>query len=437
VRACARIRRISFGNDVAEPSPVRQTRRALIAVLFLSAAYLYSGPVTSGAAFLLLPPAGQSAGPGIAEDYTPYHKGGVNLSTGLYVRENEDLVVPGSPALILRRTYLSRYRTSKQFGIGTTHNGEQYVIGDGERFQWASLIQANGARIHFIRTSPGTSFFNAMYRHTSTATEWQGAELGWTWGRWALRRLDGALMIFQACGPGTVCSIIESRDPEGHSIYYKRDKTGRLTRMESGPDRWITLEYDASDRVSLASASGGRSVRYAYDDRGRLATVTSSDGTIRKYTYTDEDELATMTEPGTTIQNIYEKGRVVRQINRFDDEPKDAEPLTFDFTYHLDGDHIVRTDTRRSDGIWSSFTWDDDHQTVSETRGRDGREPTTVTHERDPFTNAVTAITVTCPDRTGRPLSHTSIVRNGNQEWIKDDLMRMHCSARLRDSRMK
>jgi YD repeat-containing protein len=412
----------------------RTRRRALIAFLVLSAFWLQSGPVTSAAASLFPQVPSSSAPSAASDDPPPRHKGGVRLSTGIYVRENDDLIVAGMPALVLRRTYISGYRASKQFGIGTTHSGEQFVIGDGERFQWASLIQASGSRIHFIRTSPGTSLFNAIYRHSSATAEWAGAELKWSWGRWVLRRPDGFAMTFRACGPTTVCSLIETRDADGRTVQYKRDSAGRLVRIEAADDRWIGFEYDAADRIALASASSGVSVAYKYDGRGRLVMAKSSRGTIRQYTYTDADELATMTEPGTTIENVYENGRVIRQINRFDDEPDDAKPLTFDFTYHLEGGDVVRTDTRRSDGIWSSFVWDDDGGTVSETRGIDGFEPVVVTYTRDPFTSATAALTVTCPDRSGGTRSHSSIVRGGNEDQVKADLIRTRCSLRIRQA---
>jgi hypothetical protein len=57
------------------------------------------------------------------------------------------------------------------------------------------------------------------------------------------------------------------------------------------------------------------------------------------------------------------------------------------------------------------------------------------TYERDPATNTITALTVTCPDRTGRPLRHSSLIRGGNEEWIKRDLLQTHCSWRARRGR--
>src|SRR5512134_2321543 len=127
------------------PMGARLRKRLLFVVVctpVVLTCVLFAGPLSSGALFLLVPPRRSPVRHDLPEDYEPLHKGGVDLPTGLYTRENEDLVVNGTPALILRRTYLSGYRISKQFGIGATHPGEEYLIGDPERFQWAALIPA-------------------------------------------------------------------------------------------------------------------------------------------------------------------------------------------------------------------------------------------------------------------------------------------------------
>jgi hypothetical protein len=155
--------------------------------------------------------------------------------------------------------------------------------------------------------------------------------------------------------------------------------------------------------------------------------VSASDGTVHQYTHTERDELATIDEPGTSIENIYDaNGRVVRQVNRYPDE----DPYIFDFKYRLENQNVVQTDTVRSDGTWSTYTFDASRYTTSEVRGSKGFEPAVFTFERDPRTNAITALSLTCPDRTGRPLRHSSIVRDGNEEWIKWDLLQTHCSWR-------
>ena len=405
---------------------MRKILFAILGCFILFAAVLVGGPVSSGAVLLLLPSLQRPVPHDLPDDYVPLHKGGADMSTGTYVRENEDLVVRGTPALILRRTYIAGYRVSKQFGIGASHDGERYLHGDGQRFQWVELIHANGSRIAFRRTSPGTSFLNAMYRHWATPSEWQGARLGWTGGSWAARRRDGTLERFQACGPNgpKTCSIVEWRDPDGHTIHYQRDPAGRLLRMIAD-SRWIAFDYDAADRIVRAHASTGAAVHYGYDARGRLARASASDGTVRRYTYTERDELATVDEPDATLENFYDaNGRCVRQINRFRDG---SEPLTFVFAYELEDGAVVRTTSSRSEGSWTAYTWGAGRYSTSETRGVGGVQLVAFTYERDPATNAIASLTLTCPDRRGRPLKHTSLVRD-SVDRVKWDLLQTHCS---------
>ena len=94
---------------------------------------MFLGPLTSGALFLLMP-GDEPATPDASPTDTPLHKGYTDLATGLYVREDDDVIVDGAPRLALRRTYLSGDRYSRAFGVGTTHAGERYLIGDGDRF---------------------------------------------------------------------------------------------------------------------------------------------------------------------------------------------------------------------------------------------------------------------------------------------------------------
>jgi YD repeat-containing protein len=302
------------------------------------------------------------------------------------------------------------------------------VVGDGEQFSWAALILADGGRIQFDRTSPGRSFLNAMYEHHATPTEWQGARFGWTGFGWALRQRDGTLARFRACGAGSVCSLVQTRDTDGHTIQYRRELSGRLLRMAASADRWIAFDYDAESRVTRAYSAGGDEVRYEYDARGRLSLVTESGGTTRRYTYTDRDLMATIEDPGHTIENVYnDDGRCIRQVNRY---PGADDPFIFTFAYVVEDDRVVETSSTESDGAWSRFTFDANRYTTSETRGSDGIEPTTILYDRDHSTGLVTGLTITCPDRTGRPLSHRSFVKPGWEDWTRWDLLQTHCSSK-------
>jgi YD repeat-containing protein len=242
---------------------------------------------------------------------------------------------------------------------------------------------------------------------------------------WALRRTDGALSLFQSCGSGTVCSILRERDADGHTTTYRRDPQGRLARIEADT-RWIAFDYDADNRVARAYDSTQREVEYEYDAKGRLSRVLGADGAVHQYTYTASDQMATIVEPGTDIENSYdENGRCIRQVNRYEN----SEPYVFEFNYVIEGNSVAQTDVKRSDGGWTSYRFTNGYATA-ETWGHPGVQPAFFTYERDAATNIVTALTVTCPDRKGIPLRHSSIVRNGNEDAVKLDLLETHCSWR-------
>ena len=395
---------------------------------------LMAGPASSGALLLLLPireqPIRQESG-----DHTPLHKGRVDLDIGVYFRENDDIVVPGTPLLVLRRSYAAGYRVSREFGIGTTHADEWLVLGDGKQFQWVELHRPAEPRVRFERTSSGTSLFNAMYEHRARDNEWTGARLGWTGIDWALRRSDGMLARFRPCGSGGKhdrCTITSYRDPDGHVTRYQRTPSGRLERIESGPDRWIAFNYDDEDRVVRALASTKREVRYEYDDRGRLARVKSGDVVTHRYSYTDLDEMSTIDEPDVALENSYENGRCIRQVIRYADG---SPPYIFDFEYKLEGSRIVETVSRRSDGTWAQYAFDKNGFTTAETLGAEGHQPVSFVIERDPSTSAARSLTLTCPDRTGQPLRHSSLITRGGEDWLKWDLVRTHCSWSPRQRR--
>jgi YD repeat-containing protein len=391
----------------------------------------YAGAISSGALFLLLPSDAPAPAQGSEASSVPLHKGYIDLGTGLYVRDEEDLVVRGTPPLVLRRTYRSRDRLQREFGVGTTHNGNVYLRGDGDAFQWAELVLPAGTRVRFNRVSPGTSYYNALYEHRSSPSEWQGARLGWTGRAWALRRQDGVLMVFHPCGGAgelRVCWIQWERDANDHRIDYRRDAAGRLLRMETRDDRWIAFEYSSDGRVSRVSESGGRNVRYEYDMKARLIRASANDGREDRYEYTDNDEMATVVSPEMRIQNTYQSGRCVRQDDYFSDTP---EPYVFDVDYVVNEGAVAQVQLNESNGSWKRYVYGGATRYITaEIWGTKGYQPLTFEYQLDPVTSFVTSVTLTCPDRTGRPLRHSAQIRPETEEWVKQDLVRTNCSRR-------
>src|SRR4029450_9347743 len=166
--------------------------------------------------------------------WRPRHKGGADLATGIYNREDDDLVINTPMPLVLRRTYNSGDGHARQFGMDTRRPGEWWLYGAGNRrVPWAELILADGGRIHFVRISPGNTMADAVLRHQGTPGEFEGALLTWNGWRWEMRQRDGSVTRFLDCPTKQHnCSIVERRDRDGHRIAYVRDDSGTLQRME-------------------------------------------------------------------------------------------------------------------------------------------------------------------------------------------------------------
>ena len=342
----------------------------------------------------------------------PRHKGGIDPSTGVYTRDNDDLVVADAVPLVLRRTYLSVDPISRQFGIGGTHPGEWYLIGDGATFQWAELILSDGGRIRFERITAGTSRNDAVFEHRATPTKFLRARLRPDPRGWMIELADGGSFLFNRCSPASpdICSILDQRDKDGHGIRYVRDGTGRLVEMR-GDTQKIAFDYDAAGRIQRARDSWGRSVEYTYDEHGRLVRVRGSDGVERRYAYTDRNQLARIEEPGIAIENRYNAdGRVIRQQTRY---PGLEDTYTISFDYTVRDGQVVQTDSLAVDRRGGEFgerrtrkrtIYNRHHYRTSEVVQIDDEPAVTISFDRDPVTNVSRLFRVQCGDAPSRDL---------------------------------
>jgi YD repeat-containing protein len=358
----------------------------------------------------------------------PLHKGGADLSTGVYIREDDDLVVNTHMPIVLRRTYNSGDAFSRRFGVDTTHPGEWWIHGDGDRrVPWGELILANGGRIRFTRISPGENQEGAVLRHDATPTEFNGALLSWNGSKWEMRFRDGALAVFQDCpAKRDSCSLVERRDPEGHRIAYVRDDVGTLLKMES-EDQSIAFDYDDHKRITHAYDTSQREVWYVYDGRGRLVRATGSDGTVRDYEYNERNNLVGIREPGRILQNWFDDtGRWVKQVLK--DSEYDDDPYVATVRYTVEDGSIVQADFDEGDGL-KVYRYNAHHYIVSETRDADGPAPIVFTYERDPVTNASNGVTMSCLGPLG-PITQTVQALSAGDRLAKDALIRQLCRAR-------
>jgi RHS repeat-associated protein len=313
----------------------------------------------------------------------------VDISTGLFVYRKTDLYVSDLSALALTRTYRSRDRTSRPFGVGATHPYAMFLW-SANQYQEADLVLPDGARIHYGRISAGNDFINAVFEHTATPGPFYKSRLAWNGNGWTLRRKDGTEYQF-----GDVAPLQSIRDRYGNtttitwsSVNASGAGTGRIARINSPNGRWIEFDYDASDRITLARDNIGRSVSYTYDAAGRLWTVTDAAGGVTEYTYDASDRMVTVKDPRGIVflTNEYDaNGRVVRQTQ--------ADSTTFEFAYTLDGaGRVVQTDVTNPRGVVERTVFNTAGQRLVRTEALGTPLSRTTTYTREATSQRVEAI---------------------------------------------
>ena len=160
----------------------------------------------------------------------------VDCATGLFVLSRNDLTVAGTIPLALTRVYRQGDSTSRAFGIGTTDRYDIFTVGDINPYTYQDLILPDGGRIHFVRTSSGTSYTDAIYKHTATPSAYYGAVISWVNNGWQLRMRDGRTMFFAECAfcaNSRMAALLEFDDRLGNKVTLTRDSYGNLTQINN------------------------------------------------------------------------------------------------------------------------------------------------------------------------------------------------------------
>jgi RHS repeat-associated protein len=330
----------------------------------------------------------------------------VDCYTGLFLLQRTDLSLPGTIPISVTRTYRPRDTVSRAFGIGTNHLYDIFTIGDIFPYTYQDLILPDGGRIHFQRISPGTGFTDAVYEHTSSPTEFQGAVISYVGGRWRLLMKNGVEMYFAectACTSARAAALLEYRDRWGNQLTLLRDSNSNLTRVASPDGRTIDFTYDTSNRITEAHDNAGRAVTYQYDASGRLWKVTNPEAGVEEYGYDTSHRMTTVKKPNGVVMvtNVYDtNGRVTRQTL--------ADGGIYQFAYTLDGSgRVTQTDITDPRGNVRRLTFNAGGFVINETRALGRPEQQTTTFERDAATNLTTAVT----DALGRRTTFSYDVR--------------------------
>ena len=137
----------------------------------------------------------------------------VNLGSGLWTYQKTDLEPPGTIPVALTRVYRPADSNSYSFGIGTTSSYDMRLWSQNN-YQSAELILPDGSDIHYVRTSPGTGFTDAIYQAQNTPTEYYASTISWDThvSGWDLRLRTGLDLRLRRG-----CRVRAVRDPgPGH-----------------------------------------------------------------------------------------------------------------------------------------------------------------------------------------------------------------------------
>jgi RHS repeat-associated protein len=336
------------------------------------------------------PPAGPVFGGG------PQCSDPVDCGSGLFVYRHDDLTLPDVIPVTIGRSYRETDTSTTAFGIGMANTYDIYVVADsGGSYTYADLILSDAGRVHYVRTSSGSSYIDAVFQAENTPGEFQASTI--TWGisnqGWLLTLSDGTQLAFGA--KSLLNSITDRND---NTVTITRDSNQNIQSIVSPNGRWFAFTNDSSGRVTQAADNSGRTVNYSYNSNGQLATYTDANGNVTSYGYDSGGHLATITTArgNVMVSNEYDtNGRVTQQTH--------ADGGVFAFTYTLDGSGNV-TASQMTDALGNShqFGFNSASYVTSETWAVGTAQAQTSTLSRD-ADNLLTSQT----DELGRQTGYT------------------------------
>jgi RHS repeat-associated protein len=321
----------------------------------------------------------------------PPRKDPIDPSTGLFILSKTDLYLPDVIPLALTRTYDSGDGYARPFGRGMTHPYAMFLHSE-QQYQQVDLILPAGGKIHFVRTSSGTGYADAVFVHQETATTsatptaFYKSVITWNGSGWNLTLTDGTVYVF-----GELAPLQAIRDRYGNTvtITHASGQTGNVTQVTSPNGRWISFTYNASNQITQATDNIGRVVAYTYDANGNLSTVTDPANGVTTYTYDASNNLATIKDGRNIVYltNQYQNGRVSSQTL--------ADPSsTTTLSYTVDGSgNITQTTITDPLGQVEQLTFNANHYIVTDVEALGAPEARTTTMERQAGNNLVTAVT--------------------------------------------
>jgi RHS repeat-associated protein len=315
----------------------------------------------------------------------------VDMRSGLFVYHANDLVLPDSIPILIERAYRPQDSNSYSFGKGTTSLYDMRLWSE-HNYTEADLIMPDGGRVHYVRTSPGTGYKEAVYRASNTPGQFFGSTITWDESvpGWNLTLTNGLTFVF-----GELAPLQAIRDQYGNELTISRTEgqKGNITQITSPHGRWVKFVYDGSNRITEITDNGGQHLKYEYTS-GFLTKATDAAGRETKYAYNGSGQMTSVTDArgNKYLETAYDaNGRVEKQTN--------GDGGTFEFAYKVNGEGQVESTTvTEPRGNKRKVAFNSEGFPTSETVGLESEDEETLGFERQ----AKTGLLLSTADPLGR-----------------------------------
>ncbi len=314
----------------------------------------------------------------------------VDPATGLLVDESVDLAIDDVMPIEIKRTYQQGDPDVRAFGVGMNFDYGMFPWSPGTignfSFEAFDLIQPDGSKIHYTRTTPGTDYAGAVFAADPTPTRYDGSTVAWNGDGWDVTMRDGTVIVLGDEAPmqairdkfGNTTTI--TRATAGPGTDGKVRLNGAITQITSPSGRWVRFSYDSGNppRISAVEDNLGRRVSYTYDPTGHLRTVTDPDNRVTEYTW----------DPAGRLKTIIDARHNQFLLNEYDDQGRVKTQRTADdgltvFDYTAANGVITETKVTDPRGFVRRFTFNSRGSMVTDTRAYGTAKAQTTTIEYD------------------------------------------------------
>ncbi|MBD5494786.1 MAG: RHS repeat protein [Lachnospiraceae bacterium] len=236
---------------------------------------------------------------GVSVTAVMYSSDPVNLSTGNFVYDHEDMKVNGEIPLSFHRYYNSKARGKGSLGRCFMHNYDSHLEENAEKGK-ITITMEDGQKKTFRMVENGT--YISLHSATETLTK-EGEN-------YALTELTGGKRLYNASGQMT-----HQENRNGRGITFSHDEAGRLKKAETDNKTYLEYGYDEEGKLVSVTDHTGRKVELTYE-KGRLARVKNPAGSVYAYSYAKNGRLEETVNPRgyTAVKNTYDdKRRITRQ----------------------------------------------------------------------------------------------------------------------------